>query len=393
MREQSKKRTHAGSWIALLITAGMMLLMSVTAFAAGGVEMSTSYPGISAKPGDTINFSLDFANAGAGVNMALTADSVPDGWKTYFEGNGSQISNVYVKNGANAGLATFNAEIPADAKNGAYTMNLHANGAGADSSIALTININEEDVGSSKLTTEYAEQSGASGSAFTFSTTVQNNSSNKQSFSFSSKAPDGWKVTFKPSGQSSEVSAVDVDAHGSQVMSVSVTPPTDVAAGDYKIPVSAISGSETLDTELKVTITGKYELKVQTPNQVLSFNAVSNKKTAVTVDVVNNGNIDLQSINLSAEAPTDWNVEFSESTIDALQAGQTKEVTMYVTPSKDALSGDYVFNVTAKSTDATDTETFRTTVKTQTSWGIFAAALIIVIIGGVAAVFHKYGRH
>ena len=376
-----------------LIAAGIMFMMSFTAMAAGPLEMSTSYPGISAKPGDTLNFSLDFTNSGAGVNAALTSDSVPSGWKCYFEGNGNQISNVYAKNGENKALATFNVQIPSDAANGAYKINLHANGEGVSSDIALTININEEDIGSSKLTTEYAEQQGASGSTFSFNTSVQNNSSNKQSFGFSSKAPDGWKVSFMPEGQTNAVSTVDVDAHGSKTMQVSIAPPQDVAAGDYTIPVTAVSGSETLDTELKVTITGKYALKIQTPSQVMSFDAVANKKTAVTVDVVNNGNIPLQNINLSAAAPTDWTVEFSESTIDTLEAGATKEVTMYVTSSKDALSGDYVFDVTAKSSDTSDKETFRTTVKTQTSWGIFAIVLIAAIVAAVAAVFHKYGRH
>jgi uncharacterized membrane protein len=379
--------------LTLLCTAGLSLMMFFSSFAANGFEMSTSYPGISAKPGDTLNFSLDFSNGGAGVNAALTADSIPDGWKGYFEGNGNQISNVYVKNGDNAGLATFNLAIPDNAANGAYRLTLNAAGEGVSSSVALTVNINMEDVGGSKLTTEYAEQKGASGSSFTFNTTVQNNSSNKQSFSFSSKAPDGWKVSFKPSGQASEVSSVDVNAHASQAVTVSVTPPQDVEAGDYTVPVTATSGNETLDTQLKVTITGKYELKLKTPNEVLSFNATASKKTAVTVDAVNSGNIALQNINLSAEAPSGWTVEFSESTIDTLEAGATKEVTMYVTPSKDALSGDYEFNVTAKSSDATDKEAFRTTVKTQTGWGAFAVILILLIIAGVAHVFRKYGRH
>jgi len=393
MENQEKHLSLKRKLFIPFIALGLVLILSFASMAAEGFEMSTNYPGISAKPGDNLNFALDFANGGSGVNAALSAGSVPDGWKGYFEGNGNQISNVYVKNGASAALATFNVEIPDNAANGSYTINLNAVGSGVSSSIQLTLNISQEDIGSSKLTTDYAEQEGASGGSFKFNTTVQNNSANKQSFGFSSTQPDGWKVTFLPSGQTNAVSAVDVDAHGSQTMAVTVTPPQDVAAGNYSIPVSAVSGSETLNTELKVKITGKYELKVQTPNQVLNFDATASKKKSVTVDVVNNGNIALQNINLSAEAPTDWVVEFSESTIDTLEAGATKEVTMNVTPSKDAISGDYVYNVTAKSSDASDTETFRTTVKTQTSWGIFAVVLIAAIVGFVALIFRKFGRH
>jgi uncharacterized membrane protein len=379
--------------LTLLCTAGLSLMMFFSSFAAGGLEMSTSYPGVSAKPGSTLNFALDFMNSGTGVNAALTADSAPSGWKCYFEGNGNQISNVYVKSGDNKALASFNVSVPADAANGTYNINLHANGSGVSSDIALKININEGDVGSSKFSAENAKQEGTSTSTFSFSTAIQNNSSNKQSFSLSSKAPSGWKVSFMPSGQTNAASSTDVNAHGSQTVAVTVTPPQDAAAGDYTIPVSAVSGNESLSTELKVTITGKYELKLQTPTQVLSFNATANQKTPVTVDVVNSGNIPLQNINLSAEAPTGWNVGFSESTIDTLEAGATKEITMNVTPSKDALSGDYAFNVTAKSSDANNTVAFRTTVKTQTSWGIFAVILILLIVGCISLVFHKFGRH
>ena len=63
--------------------------------------------------------------------------------------------------------------------------------------------------------------------------------------------------------------------------------------------------------DLKVTITGKYSVSMTTQNETLSFNAKANKKTAVVLDVTNNGNVALTDINLTASAPTDWTVEFS----------------------------------------------------------------------------------
>ena len=107
--------------------------------------------------------------------------------------------------------------------------------------------------------------------------------------------------------------------------------------------------------DLKVTITGKYSVSMTTQNETLSFNAKANKKTAVVLDVTNNGNVALTDINLTASAPTDWTVEFSESSIDSLDAGTTKEVTAYVTPSQSAISGDYVVNMTATAKETSNT--------------------------------------
>lgn len=393
MKTRNVIRKFTAAAAGVMLTAAMTLSGSIPAFADGGLDMSTAYPGISVKPGDAISFNLDFTNAGAGESVALSASKLPDGFTGYFEGDGKNISNVYVKNGDNDKLASYNVTVPDNAAEGSYTVTLNAAGESNADSITLTMNVSSEELGSSKLTTEYPEQEGAAGTTFTFNSTIQNNSSNNQSFSLSAQAPDGWKVAFTPSGASTQVASADVDAEKSQGVTITVTPPDGVQAGDYTIPISAVSASENLTSQLKVTITGTYGLKVQAPSGLLSFNANANKKTAVTVDVVNDGNIALNNINLTSTAPSDWKVEFSESSIDSLDAGATKEVTMYVTPSNAAVSGDYAMTVQAATTATTAKSDFRVTVKTQTVWGLVGVVLIAAIAAGLAGVFKKYGRH
>lgn len=112
----------------------------------------------------------------------------------------------------------------------------------------------------------------------------------------------------------------------------------------------------------------------------------------MTISVTNNGNVDLQNINLTSSAPSDWTVEFSESSIDVLEAGATKEITVHVTPSKDAMSGDYSMSITAQNSETSDTTEFRVTVKTETVWGVVGILLIVAAAGGLWYVFKKYGR-
>ena len=380
-----------------VLAAGLILLLTLSlapmAWAAGGLEMSTPYPGLTAKAGETLEFSLDFYNgSGAGANVALSVTSLPDGWTGYFQGDGSQISHVYVKSGDNDGAATFRLTLPDDAAQGTYTVGLLASGGGLSSSLTLTLTVAESELGGSALSTEYAEQEGAAGTSFTFQTTIQNDTAKEQSYSFSSDAPAGWRVVFQPSGESTQVAAITVDARGSQTMDVVVTPPDGVEAGSYTIPISAISSTDTLSSELTVVITGTYTLDLSTPSGLLSFDASANAQTDVTLQVSNTGNVDLQNITLSSSAPEGWTVEFSQSSIDVLEAGATQEVTAYVTPSGDAMSGDYVMTLDVSSSEASDSTEFRVTVKTQTVWGVVGILLIAAVAVGLGMVFRKYGR-
>ena len=259
--------------------------------------------------------------------------------------------------------------------------------------LTLTLNVTELNLGASTMTTDYADQEGAVGTSFSFSSTLTNNSTEDQSYTMSADAPDGWTVTYTASDGSTSVSAIDVEGASSSTFTVKVTPADNVEAGEYVIPITAASANETLNMDLKVTITGKYSLSLATQNETLSFNAKANKKTSVVLQVKNEGNVDLTDINLTASTPTDWTVEFSESTIDSLEAGATKEVTAYVTPAQTAISGDYVVSMTASASETSNTSSFRVTVETQTVWGIVGVVIIVAIFACLYEVFRKFGRH
>ena len=380
------------------ISAAFLLLFltvfsSFPAFAAGGLEFYTDYPGISVKAGDSQTISMYVSNtSGSGLDADLSIVSIPDGWEGYFSGSGSQISRVHVENGAES-TVTFNLEIPEDAAEGDYTVQLQATSdTGLTDVTDLVLSIQEVQYGQGSFEAEYPEQEGASGTAFSFSTTLVNNSAGDQSYSLSAQAPAGWQVSFQPSGESTQVASIEVAAASSEGLTVSVTPPENVEAGDYTIPISATSASDTLETELTVTITGTYALELSTPSGLLSFDAHANRESDVTLSITNNSNVDLQNITLTSSAPTDWTVTFDESSIEVLEAGATQEITAHVTPGDSAMTGDYVTTITASCSETSDTAEFRVSVKTDTIWGIVAIVIILALVAGVGAVLKKYGR-
>ena len=98
---------------ALVLPVLLLLGAGREVSAAGGLQMSTGYPGMSVTAGDELTFSLDFSNTtGAGMSVSLETVSLPEGWKGYFTGNGSEVSQVYVKSGDNDGKAVYNLTIP-----------------------------------------------------------------------------------------------------------------------------------------------------------------------------------------------------------------------------------------------------------------------------------------
>ena len=378
----------AGSLMAMMMTGS-----SLTASAAGGLDIHTDYPGMTVKAGDSLTFNLGLDNSGAACDASLSVVSMPEGWEGYISGSGSRISQIHVPNGTSTATATFQVDVPAETADGTYEVVLEAkaNDAVYDT-LTLSLDVSQLEVSQGDFSSEYPEQEGMPGTTFSFNATLVNNSAATQSYSLSAESPDGWQVAFQPSGQTTQVASLELEPAASQGMTITVTPPNNVEAGDYTIPCSAISGSETLSMELAVTINEKYDISLSTPDERLSFSTHANDETDLTLTVTNNSNVAIQNINLTSTAPTGWNVSFDTPTIDVIEAGAKVEVTAHVTPSAQALTGDYVMTINADSSEVSDSAEFRVAVETSMVWGFVAVLVIGALAAGIAWIFRKYGR-
>ena len=370
-----------------------MLGAAMTAHAEGGLGMHTDYPGLAARAGDNVTFTIDFDNSGSACDASLGIQSMPEGWEGYISGGGNRISRVHVPFGTDTATASLQLDIPADAADGSYQVVLEAraNDAVYDT-LTLNLDVDQLEVSQGDFSCEYPEQEGAADASFSFSATLVNNSPETQTYSLSAQAPEGWQVAFEPSGESTQVASIELESAASQGLDITVTPPNNVEAGQYTIPCSAISAGETLDMELSVTVTEKYSLDLSTPDGLLSFDTHANEETPVTLSITNNSNVPVQNVNLTSSAPSEWNVSFDTPTIDVIEAGATVEVTARVTPSDQALTGDYVVTMTANASQVSDTAEFRVAVETSMVWGFVAVVVIAALLAGIGYVFRKYGR-
>ncbi len=399
--ENLQLSTRKKVWLAAAVLALLMwtvlMPLRVNAAETGEVYMSTDYPGITVRPGETTTFDLYFTNStGDEMDMELSASDLPEGWSGYFRGSSSEVSSVHVygdQTKEESPSLSYSLTIPEEAKEGEYTVNLNADGVGAnEATLPLHISVALEESGEGNFTAEYPEQQGASGTSFSFNTTLVNNGASAKTYSLSAEAPEGWMTTFTTSSDSTQVASVPVDPAGSEGLTVTVTPPENVQSGDYTINCTAVSSDETLKLALNVTITGTYEVLLTTPTGNLSLDAYAGEESPVTLSIQNTGNVDLTNLQLSSAASTDWNVRFDETTIDTLEAGTSKEITAYIQPSEEAIIGDYVTALTISNEQTSSEMDLRVSVQNHTTWGIAAVAIIVVLCVGLGLIIRKYGR-
>ena len=379
--------------LTLLASCAMAESLDTAPAAEPYIELSTQYPALTVKAGDSLTFDLDLDNySGVSQDITLSVAEIPEGWEGTFSAGSNQVSVVHVKNQEVNSDVSFAVDVPLETADGEYTIRLAAQGEDFSDEMTIVLTVSAEEIGESSFTAEYPSQEGDATTDFTFSATLINNTLSSQNYSFTSNAPSGWQVSFQPSGETTSVAALDVEARTTQAMDISVTPPENVEAGTYEIPVTATSVNESMPITLSVTITGSYGLTLSTPSGRLSLDAYANQESAVQLSLTNTGNSDLTNVNLTSSAPTGWTVRFANETIDIIEAGATVETTMYITPGEDAMSGDYATTVTARNSDANDSVDFRITVKTETIWGLTGIGVIVLLAVVIIIVMRKYGR-
>ena len=391
MKQKTLFHTHfylAAALMALLY----LILFPLQARAAEGFDLYTDTPGIRVTAGDSVSFNLHLTGgSAAGADVSLSAVSMPDGFTGYFKSGSYEVSRVHATGSAEDTIASFQVTVPKEASQGVHEIRLKAvSDSGLEDELVLELTVSELESGESNFYVEYPDQEGATGTTFSYSTTIANNTLNTQNYNFSSNAPAGWMVSFV--SDSKQVSSLEVESGQSAGVTISVTPPEKVEAGEYTIGCAATSAREQLSTDLNVKILGTYDMELTTVDGRLSFDAFAKKESDVTLKLTNNGNIDLENISLTSSAPTGWEVSLDTTTIDSLAAGASQEIAAHVTPGDDALTGDYITIIGASCDNRSDTVEFRVTVKTQTGWGIFAVIIIAAVGAGLYYVMKKYGR-
>ena len=367
------------------------VVVPAATLAATPPTITTPYPAVAVAPGAKVTFDLT-VGADTTTTVKLATDGVPTGWKATLRGGGYEITAIAAGPGAQAGKATLEIDVPADAAPGRYGLTVRAISSGGTTIRPLEVLVNPTAGGEVTLTSDFPSLSGPSSTTFTFTLTLTNDTPEDRTFAVSAAGPTGWQVQARPSGDA-QAASVPVKAGASATISVSANPPDTAPAGEYPIAVKATQGGQEVSADLSVEITGTYALTLTTPDQRLSAQGTVGNPIQVQLVVQNSGTAPVQAVKLSATPPTGWKVAFAPAdTVDSLDPDATQTVTATITPSDQAIAGDYVVGFTATASEATSTQQFRITVDSSLTSALVGIAIIVLVFLGLGWVFQRYGR-
>ena len=360
--------------------------------AAGEITLTTPYPAVAAAPGSTVNFEISITTDTAD-RVDLTVTGAPADWTATLRGGGFTVDGVETDGTNTPTKVTLAVTVPAAAAEGTQRIavrGVSTSGARAADTLPVDVRVTPNAAGDVTLTTDIPSLKGASNATFPFTLTLTNSTPEDLPFSSVATGPDGWTVTSQV-GSSAQAASVVVKAGATSPVTVSVKPAAGAAAGKYPIGVDVTSGTQTAHQDLEVEITGTYTLTLTTADQRLNMSATAGGTSDLTVVVTNTGTADVEGVAMSATAPTGWTVKFEPETV-AVPAGQQVQAVAHVTPSGDAIAGDYVATFKATAPTASADAEIRVTIETSLVWGLIGVGLIVLVIAGLLWTFRRFGR-
>jgi uncharacterized membrane protein len=393
----------------LIISLAMVTLMMISAssFAqteraklpARAISMAAEYPGVEIAKDEDVSIDVIFHNKGRKhEDVEVWISEKPKGWKARIKTYRYTVTGVHVPSNEDKSL-TFEADPEEGIKPGDYQFRINARTSDGKfrMSQAVTVKVSADEGKSKepkgvKLTTSYPVIRGPSDAAFEFSLEVDSKLDEDAVFDLLAQGPQGWDINFKPAYETKYISSLRIKSKQSTSVAVEVKPAMGAAAGEYPINVRVSSSDANAEANLTVILTGTYGLEVGTTSGLLSLEARGGRPSNMSFYVKNTGSATNHDIKFMTFKPENWKVEFKPEKIDAIEAGDLKQVELIITPYEDALVGDYSVGVNVEGEKAAKTIEFRTTVKASAAWGWIGIGIIVVVIGGLFGLFRWLGR-
>ena len=376
--------------IVVASTALMLGALAPTASADDGLEVTTAYPAVAVAPGSKVSFDLKVTST-RGANVALALSGVPEGWTASLHGGGFVIDGVTAGPGTDA-TARLDVNVPADAAASTQTIRVTAEGGGATDVLPISVRVDAAATGDITITTDNPTLTGSSDDTFPFALTLHNDTAQDVTVSASASVTDhpDWDVTAEIAGSQQAASTV-VEAGGTTSINVTADPPDDAAAGQYAVHVEVKAGEQTIPGDFAVDLTGSYSMTLTGPGGLLSAHGGAGSATQQQFILTNTGTATIENVALTATPPTGWEVTFDQETVN-VPTTEPVTVTATITPSGEAVAGDYVITFNANSDQADASAQVRFTVETSPLWALIGIGIIGLILLGLYYVFRTYGR-
>jgi uncharacterized membrane protein len=379
--------------VAFLIASAGAALAADQPQGLTGVFLTTRYPALTVKAGETTTVDLSIHNYKLPPQeLMLSVPEIAQGWKATVLGGGQPVAAVEVAPDSEERLQ-LRLEPPAGTGHGDYRFTVEARGGNQDLKLPVTVTVGEEVPAKLKMTTNFPDLRGTATTAFKYRVTVTNDSGRDATINLSADAPKNFQVTFTEAYGSQQLTSIPIEAGKSKDLDASVSLPRETAAGDYKLSVHVKTEQASADLNLTLTVLGQPRLAVSGEGGRLSGDAYAGQDSELTVVLRNDGSEAARDVELSATAPEGWKTVFDPKTVPQIAAGASQNVKLSMTPSSRAIAGDYQMTVRASATGGiSESANFRITVLTSTLWGAIGIAIIAVALLVVVFAVARFGR-
>ncbi len=365
------------------------------------ISVFPEYTGIVIPQGEAVDMDLIVVNGGrAGENINVSLSAIPSGWKAWIKTYKYGVTGLHVRSDDSKSLLV-RLQPEKSVEQGEYLFDIQAETADgkleSNSRIRVTVTKGKEEKSPEgvNITTSYPMLTGPTDARFEFSVEVENKSDQEGLFNLTAQGPENWTMNFKPAYEDKFISSLRLKAGQSQTVAFEVKPNPWASPGQYPLLVRINSATAEGEAALNVVLTGVYALEAGTANGLLSLGAVRGEPATLSFYVKNTGSAVLSNVRLLSFQPENWKVTFTPDVIETLPPQELKQVEVSITPSSQALVGDYSVGLRAESGSpprAEKTIELRTNVTASAAWGWTGIGIIVFVIAGLVALFIRLGR-
>ena len=317
-----------------------------------GLEVTTPYPAVAVAPGSKVSFDLTVSSTRtANVGLALTG--VPTGWTASLHGGGFVVDGVAATPGQADGDRPPRRQRPGRRRGRRPRRSrVTARGGGAAGRAAdLDPRRRRRPPATSRSTTTTPTLTGASDATFTFDADVQErHGPGRDGLGDAATGPAGWDVTAELTGQTQAASTVveaGADPEHQRHRRPAETTPRPASTPSRSRPRPASGRSRPTSA---IEITGSYSMTLATPDDLLSAQRLGRlADDAARSMITNTGTAPITEVD--ADRRRRRRLGRHVRPRDARQRsrrGAPGTVTATITPSGEAVAGDYVITFNAQ---------------------------------------------
>ena len=243
------------------------------------------------------------------------------------------------------------------------------------------------------LEPRYTGLTGPKDSSFQFPVDLKNNDLKQRHFGLEGQGPLGWRVSFTPAFQDTQIASLDLRADTAQLLEVTVQPPGNAQPGEYTIFLRATAeGVDPAVVPIQVKLTGTPKLSLSTLTGRLNAKTTAGDESEIKLVVVNTGTAGLDNVRLVSNAPEGWRFSFDPKVVSRLEPTELVEITATIAPPSKTIPGDYRIDILAAALEVQTDASLRITVGRPSSFGWVGILIVALVVVGMGGLFVRLGR-